>query len=104
MPRARTSRSSKDSRPLFFCCVVYLAPHLSINFLNTLPEQQPCSYGVCRVGSCVSPLLRRRSNCCCKASNSWSDQFSKSIRLLRAPCTPWMSSSSFRWTALASRF
>jgi hypothetical protein len=37
MPRALASRSDKDSRPLFFCCVVYIEPHPSINFLNRLP-------------------------------------------------------------------
>jgi hypothetical protein len=34
-----------------------------------------------RLGMSITPL-RRRSNCCCKSSNSWSDKFSKSIRLL----------------------
>src|ERR1700675_2020408 len=68
-----------------------LQQRLPTHFFLRYSEQNPCSYGVCRVGDCLSPLLRRRSNCCCKTSNSWSDKVSKSIRLLRAPCTPWMS-------------
>ena len=81
-----------------------LAPHLSVDFLNTLLRTTAMFLRSLSCQDCVSPLFRRRSNCCCNTSNSWSDKFSKSIRLLRAPRTPWMSSSSFRWTALASRF
>ena len=42
MPGARTRRSNKGSRPFF---------------LPRYSEQQLYSYGVCRVGNCVSPLF-----------------------------------------------